>query len=88
MLQRNNTNNFLLGAQHAQLAKADVEWGALERAIRLAHHDHVDSPCERGGVEASVELLHRHENRLRQLAHEIHGLGLESKSKRYNFQDI
>lgn len=74
--------------QHAQLAEADVEWGTLEGAIRLAHHDHVDPPCERGGVEASVELLHRHKHRLRQLAHEIHGLALEGKSKGFDFQDI
>lgn len=78
------TNNFLLGAQHAELAKADVEWRTLEGAIRLAHHDHVDSSCERGGIETPVELLHRHKHRLGQLAHKIHGLGLENVNNNNN----
>lgn len=74
--------NFLLGAKHAQLAEAHVEGRALEGSIGLLHHDHVDSPCESGGVESSVQLLHRHEHRLRQLAHDIHGLGLRATKEK------
>lgn len=73
-----STNNFLLGAQHAQLAEAHVEGRALEGSIGLLHHNHVDSPCESGRVESAVQLLHRHKHRLRQLAHDIHGLGLQT----------
>lgn len=79
--QKKTTDNFLLGAQHAELAKADVEGRTPEGAIRLAHHDHVDSSGQSGGIETSVELLHRHKHRLGQLAHEIHGLGLQNISK-------
>lgn len=77
-----SANNFLLGAQHAQLAEAHVEGRALEGSIGLLHHDHVDSPREGGRVESAVQLLHRHKHRLRQLAHDIHGLGLRAKKEK------
>lgn len=59
-----NTNNFLLGAQHAELAEADVKWGTLERPIGLSHYDDINPSCEGGGVEAAVQLLYRHKHRL------------------------
>lgn len=77
-----SAHDLLLGAQHAQLAEAHVEGGALEGSIGLLHHDHVDAPREGCRVESAVQLLHRHKHRLRQLAHDIHGLGLtETKGK-------
>ena len=75
-MEKKNTHNFLLGAQHAQLAEAHVERGTLEWPIRLSHHKDIDAPCKSGGVEATVQLLHRHKHSLCQLAHNIHGVGL------------
>lgn len=80
--RQTSTNNFLLGAQHAQLAEAQVEGRALEGSIRLLHHDHVDSPRQSGRVESAVQLLHRHKHRLRQLAYDIHGLGLRATKEK------
>lgn len=80
-MRKKRTDNFLLGAQHAQLPEADVKGGTLEGAIRLSHHDDIDSSCQSGRVEAAVELLHRHKHRLRKLAHDIHGLGLKTKKQ-------
>lgn len=76
------THDFLLGAQHTQLAKADVKGGTLERSIRLSDHNDIDPSGESGWVKAAVKLLHRHKHRLRQLAHNIHGLGLETRKTR------
>lgn len=78
-----NTDNFLLGAQHAQLAKADVKGGTLERSIRLPHHNDVDPSGKSGRVKATVQLLHCHKHCLCQLAHNIHGLGLKQKNKKW-----
>lgn len=78
---RENTDNFLLGAQHAQLAEANVKGGTLERSIRLSHHNDIDPSGECGGVKATVQLLHRHKHCLCQLAHNIHGLGLEGNKQ-------
>lgn len=80
---RENTDNFLLGAQHTQLAEADVKGGTLEWSIRLPHHNDIDPSGKSGGVKATVQLLHRHKHCLRQLAHNIHGLGLETKNKKW-----
>ena len=81
-MRQRNTDNLLLGTQHTQLAKADVEGGTLERSIRLSHHNDIDPSGESGGVKATVHLLRRHKYRLRKLAHNIHGLGLETKNKK------
>lgn len=75
------TDDLLLGAQHPQLAEADVKGRTLEGSVRLSHHNDIDPPGESGGVEATVKLLHCHKNSLRELAHNIHGLGLETKQQ-------
>lgn len=63
--KKEHTHNFLFGAEHAELPKADVERGTLERPIRLPHHDDVDPSGEGGGVQAAVQLLHRDKHGLR-----------------------
>ena len=77
---REKTHNFLLGAQHTKLAKANVKGGTLERSIRLSYNYNIDASGESGRVKATVQLLHCHKHSLRQLAHDIHGLRLETKS--------
>lgn len=73
------THHFLFGAQHAQLAKAHVEGGALVGAISLADHHHIDAARQRGLVDAFVQLLDSHQHLAGQLAHVVHGVRLEGR---------
>lgn len=70
------TYHFLFGAQHAQLAEAHVEWRALVGAISLADDHDVYAARQRGLVDAFVQFLDGDQHLTCQLAHVVHGVGL------------
>lgn len=71
--------HFLPRAQHSHLAKTDVKRRALQSAVRLTHHNDINTAREGGRVQASVQLLHLHENLTGQLTHVVHGLTLKRR---------
>lgn len=73
-------HHFLFGTKDTQLSEAHVERRALETAIWLSNNDDIDSSCERGRVQSSIQLFNSHKNRLCQLTHVIHRLTLRNKT--------
>ena len=73
-------HHFLPGAQHSQFTEADVERGALERPVRLSHHDHVDAARQSCLINPFIQLLHRHQHLARQLPHVVHGVHLSTNT--------
>lgn len=63
--------------QHPQLPKAHVEGRALVGAISLANDHHVDAARQRGLVDAFVQFFDGYQHLTSQLAHVVHGVGLD-----------
>lgn len=78
-LNKVSTHHFLLGVQHPQLSKADMERGAVEGPIRLSDHDHVDAARQSGLIYPLIELLYCHQHLACQLPHVVHGAHLQQE---------
>ena len=51
------TYHFLAATQHAEFPEPNMERRALELAIRLLHHNHIDGSSQCSSVDLIVELL-------------------------------
>lgn len=76
------TYHFLFGAQHTQLPKAHVERRALVGAISLANDHHIDAARQRSLVYAFVQFFDGYQHLTSQLAHIVHGVGLDGGQDR------